>query len=1006
MATVLGCDRANAVYKFYTQHYPGRVLDELRQKIEEQLKQQVIFEAFKNSLVEWHKRVHKRLSNEQHERDHLEIEQVERHAVAQALEEYLFEQRMIKPPHRGKLNVKDCTDVRDCTWSNRRQPSALQPDLSLILPSMQFETKWYFKIDGNDNETDEIDEGKLREALDNLLKETFGDEPFRNTLKGIEPGCIKLTCCSSPAVFTRLLQYFERQGDDAQFAGRKVLLFPTLLHNEFTVSGPSEVIDALVLLPKLDEAAATIAAAFRRKRLRQRMTNLTAHLRRQLSEECDHPNRQHALDCLDYLVKLFQDEVRALRGTAICLMPFTARPAPKVAYASPPTFLWLQTSKSTGQEKRSKWDRLQRDLERVARRGMRNDVCEIAHRVIRDHREELHRAPLDDNANLCLWQRLTIDTIQALSDWPAAMSNIMERRNYDETSPMGAHDLSFNEKKLELNGWHLGDAGASLLALLLNGGELPTSSSSSAAAASNTPSSSHEEHTSSLSLKNNGIGDFGASMLFAACPRALPKLKALELDGNSLGMHAMHALCQAAKREAFANLEMLSLCDNPLACKIDASAAELSNALACMPELTRLLLNRVNLSHNGAATISALLAKDKLPKLERLNLNCNPFGDKGVESLTEALMTRVCPALKIIQLDDVNMSDRGLQNLIELVQGKCVPNIESIYADKNGRISERMREDAMKKVDNNWQVDIEHASVRRGTKRNRTSPDSDFLVCFHDTLVNTLVGSRREVEALRAEARVQKNPTWNEFRDAIKSARIWWYTGLSTELSGLPIFLKDTIQDRESCSMDDVRETSSGEITSVVADAVEHCQLQIVVLNSCCTNQLAEELVGTARVPIVVCWEGLVEDTAARIFGLALASSFKAGRSPDEAFKHAQTAVEATRKGGRQRFGLQKVEGIPDPKRFPLPAGLPKLLKGYTPLSELSGDKASVIQTASKCLRTDEEASDHSSAKGASSSSSVTSLRTQRLLPGDAIAEGDEKEEEDAPAYRSLGSLR
>ena len=70
MATVLGCDRANAVYKFYTQRNPGRVLDELRQKIEEQLKQQVIFEAFKQ-FVEWHKRVHKRLSNEQHERDHL-----------------------------------------------------------------------------------------------------------------------------------------------------------------------------------------------------------------------------------------------------------------------------------------------------------------------------------------------------------------------------------------------------------------------------------------------------------------------------------------------------------------------------------------------------------------------------------------------------------------------------------------------------------------------------------------------------------------------------------------------------------------------------------------------------------------------------------------------------------------------------------------------------------------------------------------------------------------------
>jgi len=67
--------------------------------------------------------------------------------------------------------------------------------------------------------------------------------------------------------------------------------------------------------------------------------------------------------------------------------------------------------------------------------------------------------------------------------------------------------------------------------------------------------------------------------------------------------------------------------------------------------------------------------------------------------------------------------------------------------------------------------------------------------------------------------------------------------------------------------------------------------LQTVVLNGCCTSSLAEALHREAGVRYVICWDTIVIDEAARVFGVALATQLAQHVEPKEAFEQAKGAL-------------------------------------------------------------------------------------------------------------------
>ena len=130
-------------------------------------------------------------------------------------------------------------------------------------------------------------------------------------------------------------------------------------------------------------------------------------------------------------------------------------------------------------------------------------------------------------------------------------------------------ELKFDKTDGDLFGQDcLGDDGGSVLALLFL-----TDAATIATTA----------RTRSVSLRNNGIGDFGASQIFAKCKAALPELERLILDQNCLGAFAMEALRDAAEGGAFARLEWLHLNENPAACRAEEGARAIARALHGMP---------------------------------------------------------------------------------------------------------------------------------------------------------------------------------------------------------------------------------------------------------------------------------------------------------------------------------------------------------------------------------------------------------------------------------------
>ena len=163
------------------------------------------------------------------------------------------------------------------------------------------------------------------------------------------------------------------------------------------------------------------------------------------------------------------------------------------------------------------------------------------------------------------------------------------------------------------------------------------------------------------------------------------------------------------------------------------------------------------------------------------------------------------------------------------------------------------------------------------------------------------------------------------------------------------------------------------EISAIVAGAVAGGKLEAVALNACNTLPLAKELISNARVPAVVCWEGMVLDKAAFVFGTTLATQVSAGMAHELAFKRACEAVEA---GAEWKLEEPKSSGGPQQAGRPLAAGVPRMLTSQAPVS-LADLEASALQSGTnrKRARDDDELSD--GGMSSSSLSSASTLRTQ-----------------------------
>jgi len=285
-----------------------------------------------------------------------------------------------------------------------------------------------------------------------------------------------------------------------------------------------------------------------------------------------------------------------------------------------------------------------------------------------------------------------------------------------------------------------------------------------------------------------------------------------------------------------------------------------------------------------------------------------------------------------------------------------------------------------------------------------------------------LEGARFEVEALASAARggahtahVQEEPTIAELRAALGGVDTWWYAG--PEHGGLPVFATDA---GHAARARGAPLNASGpallcapsldEIVALVGEACTGGPLRTVVLNACNTLPLAEAIFSRTSVQTVICWETLVEDTAARIFGCALASAVANGSPPEMAFEAARAAVTSqvepgSQGGGRAKYALYDpavaINGRVPP-RFPgsapgpVAAGMPQLLQRQ-PLSE--GALASHARKGDPVRPASPGAGSASSA----STSALSAALTRLGVPDSSeyvIVDDDE-----ALVYRSLGCL-
>jgi len=121
-------------------------------------------------------------------------------------------------------------------------------------------------------------------------------------------------------------------------------------------------------------------------------------------------------------------------------------------------------------------------------------------------------------------------------------------------------------------------------------------------------------------------------------------------------------------------------------------------------------------------------------------------------------------------------------------------------------------------------------------------------------------------------------------------------------------------------------------LVGVVKPHVVAGRLQLVVLTGCCTSRLAAALRDRADVPDVICWETLVHDVAAKVFGEAFAKAVSRQveqLEPAAAFDAACTAVKLEREEGFLDTGLaglvQKFELV-DPRDTAIVGGDGRLI--------------------------------------------------------------------------------
>jgi len=226
---------------------------------------------------------------------------------------------------------------------------------------------------------------------------------------------------------------------------------------------------------------------------------------------------------------------------------------------------------------------------------------------------------------------------------------------------------------------------------------------------------------------------------------------------------------------------------------------------------------------------------------------------------------------------------------------------------------------------------VENAPFKKTKTASTTSLHNDsFLLTTVSEVPETdvkLKSSMREVNAMRSEVSVYQNPTLNGFRERITSARIWWYTGF--EDNGMPLFVHEQPHDEY------LHNVPLKQLAVIIADAVKCGKLEVVVLNTSSTLELGTALSQTANVPLVVCWDGHVEDRAAYMFGTTLAASFKSGKDPIEAFERAKSKVESSTNAKGQRFILQKIDDAVKAtevhaRELIVPVGLPMMLQPTT----------------------------------------------------------------------------
>ena len=106
------------------------------------------------------------------------------------------------------------------------------------------------------------------------------------------------------------------------------------------------------------------------------------------------------------------------------------------------------------------------------------------------------------------------------------------------------------------------------------------------------------------------------------------------------------------------------------------------------------------------------------------------------------------------------------------------------------------------------QQDAERDAQRKHKAADDATGQGSFLVTSCSRLMKagkefSLDDSLREIQAFRRSATVHENASLSEFREAIRFARAWWYTGYDTgycglDSTGLPLFFTEAAKARET----------------------------------------------------------------------------------------------------------------------------------------------------------------------------------------------------------------